>query len=202
MKKLLLVFTFVSFFSNAKGQDIADILTEEVCSCAAGNNEKNQDAQSRNMEMELGICIITSVSNHKEAVKAKYGDVLQDEDAMGKLGTDIGLKMASVCPDIFMALAEMSDDDEAPAVEEVYSTIEGRIVEVKTEQFLTVVVKDNSGRTHTLLVLTFFEGSDLLIEDKLKKNDKVSIDYLEQEFYDAKAKDFRYYKVIQGIKKI
>lgn len=51
-------------------------------------------------------------------------------------------------------------------------------------------------------MLTFFEDADLLIENKLKKNDKVSVDYWEEEFYDVKAKDFRYYKVIQGVKKI
>lgn len=203
MKKSLLVFVCLLFFSNAQSQDIADIITKDVCSCAEGKKETLQDAQSRNMEMELGICIISSVSNHKEEVAAKYGDVLQDEEAMEKLGTDVGLRMVGICPDVFMVLAEMSDlDEDSVPVEEEYSTIEGRIVEIKQEQFLTVVVKDNSGRTHTMLLLTFFEGSNLLTEDKLKKNDKVSIDYVEQEFYDVKARDFRYYKVIQGIKEI
>lgn len=202
MKKLLLVFAFVSFFNNAQSQDIANVITEEVCACAEAKKEMLEEVDSKKKEIELGICIISSVSKHKDDVAAKYGNVFDSDEAMEKLGTDVALKMAEICPDVLMTIAGMGEDDVDEVVFKEYSNIEGRIVEIKTEQFLTVVVKDNSGRNHTLLVLTFFEGSDLLIEDKLKKNDKVSIDYLEQEFYDAKSRDFRYYKVIQGIKKL
>ena len=48
------------------------------------------------------------------------------------------------------------------------------------------------------LILIFLKST----ENKIKKNDKVSVEYWEQEFYDVKAKDYRYYKVIQAIKKI
>jgi hypothetical protein len=202
MKKLLLVCAAVLFFNNAQSQDVSDTITEEVCACASGKKETLQEADSEEIKMELGLCMISSVSKHKDEVTAEYGDVLEDEEAMEKLGSDIGLNMLSICPDVFTLFAGMDDDED---VDEVifkeYSTIEGRIVEIKQEQFLTVVVKDNSGRSHTLLLLTFFEGSNLLTEGEVKKNDKVSIEYMEQEFYDVKAKDFRYYKVIQGIKK-
>lgn len=57
--------------------------------------------------------------------------------------------------------------EEIPAL-----TLEGKIIEIKPEQFLTVIVKDNSGRNHTFLVLTFFEDSNLFIENKLKKMTK------------------------------
>ncbi|KOS05372.1 hypothetical protein AM493_04490 [Flavobacterium akiainvivens] len=203
MNKLLLVFSFVLFFNSARSQDILDVITKDVCSCAESKKEVLQQANSQKLKMEIGICIISSISNHKEEVDAKYGDVLKADGGMEKLGGEVGLKMVGVCPDVLMALAESGQLDEyLEPVEEEYFTVEGRIVEIKTEQFLTVMVKDISGRNHTLLVLTFFEGSDILIEGKLKKNDKVSIEYWEQEFYDVKAKDFRYYKVIQGIKQI
>ncbi|MCY1243998.1 hypothetical protein D9M72_570460 [compost metagenome] len=128
---------------------------------------------------------------------------MEADGAMEKLGGDVGMKMAGICPDVLMSLAEMGMSEiDSTEVEQEHSTVEGRIVEIKSEQFLTVVIKDNSGRNHTMLMLTFFEDSNLLIENKLKKNDKVSVDYWEQEFYDVKAKDFRYYKVIQGIKQI
>jgi hypothetical protein len=203
MKKSLLVFAFALFFSNAQSQDILDIMAKEVCSCASGKKETLKGADSQKMQMELGLCIISSFSNHEKEVTAKYGNVMEADGAMEKLGGDVGMKMAGICPDVLMSLAEMGMSEiDSTEVEQEHSTVEGRIVEIKPEQFLTVVIKDNSGRNHTMLMLTFFEDSNLLIENKLKKNDKVSVDYWEQEFYDVKAKDFRYYKVIQGIKKI
>lgn len=203
MKKLLFVFALSLFCLNAKSQDILDVITKEVCSCANEKKEMLKDASAEKSQMQLGLCIVSSFSSHEKEVTAKYGNVMETEGAMEKLGGDVGMKMAGVCPDVLMMFADMASDDETEEVEEVPAlTIEGKIIEIKSEQFLTVVVKDNSGRNHSLMVLTFFEDSNLLIENKLKKNDKVSVEYWEQEFYDPKAKDFRYYKVIQGIKKL
>lgn len=202
MKKSLFVFVLSLFCLNAKSQDILDVITKEVCSCASEKKDMLKDAASEKVQMQLGLCIISSFSSHEKEVTAKYGNVMEAEGAMEKLGGDVGIKMASVCPDVLMMFADMESEfgeetEEIPAL-----TLEGKIIEIKPEQFLTVIVKDNSGRNHTFLVLTFFEDSNLFIENKLKKNDKVSVQYWEQEFYDAKARDFRYYKVIQGIKKI
>lgn len=198
MKKTILAFLFSLFFLNANSQDILDNVVKEVCSCATAKADQLKGLPADKLQLELGFCIITSYSNHEKELTAKYGNVMEG-DGMEKLGTDIGLKMASACPDVFRLIAGSSfEDEETQAI----STVEGQIVAVKSEQFLTIEVKDNSGRTHAMLLLTFFEGSDILTENKLKKNDKVSIDYWEQEFYDVKAKDFRNYKVIQSIKKI
>lgn len=208
MKKLVPILIFVLFLNNAHSQDILDTLTKEVCSCADAKKEKLAEANSQKRHMGLGICIassiiVSSISSHKEEVTAKYGNVMDNNEEWEKLGSDIRLKMAVICPDVLMALAETGQfDTDSEPDEDEYSTIEGRIVEIKQEQFLTVAVKDNSGRSHTMLMLMFFEGSNLLTEDKLKKNDKVLVEYFEQEFYDVKAKDFRYYKIIQGINKL
>jgi len=202
MKKTVLAFLFSLYFLNANSQDILDVIGQEVCSCTAAKAEKLKDQDPNQVQMELGFCIISSYSAHQEALVQKYGNVLQSDAAMEKLGMDVGLKMATLCPDTLMKIAESDFGSEEEEVIEKVVSIEGKIVEIKSEQFLTVVIKDNSGRSHSLLVLTFFENADVLTENKLKKNDKVSVDYWEQEFYDTKAKDFRYYKVIQGIKKI
>lgn len=201
MKKSLLAFLFSLYFVNANSQDILDIVGNEVCSCAASKVDELKAQESSKVQLELGFCIVASYSAHKEAVIQKYGDVLQSDTSMKQLGMDVGLKMASICPDVLLKLAESGFGSEDEQEEEAL-TLEGKIVEIKPEQFLTVIVKDNSGRSHSMMVLTFFKDSNLLTDMILKKNDKVSVDYWEQEFYDTKAKDFRYYKVIQGIKKI
>ncbi|WP_447637166.1 hypothetical protein [Flavobacterium microcysteis] len=203
MKKSLFVFILSLFYMNAKSQDILDVITKEVCSCANEKKEMLKNAAPKKVQMQLGLCIVSSFSSHEKEIVAKHGNLRETEGAMEKLGRDVGMKMASVCPDVFMLFADIVSEEETEEVGEVPAlTIEGKIVEIKQEQFLTIIAKDNSGRSHTFLVLTYFEDSNLLIENELKKNDKVSVEYWEQEFYDPKAKDFRYYKVIQGIKKI
>jgi len=201
MKNILLAFLFSLYFGSANSQDILEIVAKEVCSCTSSKTEKLSSGTQKNIQMELGICIMSSVAAHENEITEKYGNVLEADGAMEKLGRDVGLKMATSCPDVLMTIAN-SGIGEDEVVEEKALTVEGKVVEIKSEQFLTVVIKDNSGRSHSMLILTFFEDSNLLTENKLKKNDKVSVEYWEQEFYDAKAMDFRYYKVIQGIKKI
>lgn len=203
MKKIVFAIALSLFFLDAKSQDIVDVIAKEVCSCVNEKKESFSGANAEKIQMQLGLCIISSASKHEKEVTAKYGNAMQADGMMEKLGEDVGIKMAGICPDVFMLFADMEFDEESTETEEApVLTMEGKIVEIKPEQFLTIIVKDSSGRTHTLLMLTFFETSNLLIENKLKKNDKVSIEYWEQEFYDPKAKDFRYYKGIQGIKKI
>lgn len=200
MKKIVLTFAFTLFFLNANSQDILETVAKEVCSCVTSKSEQLKDLSGEKLQMELGVCIVSSYSSHEKDLTAKYGNVLNGEGTMEKLGRDIGFKMVTVCPDVLMSIA----GEDIPELEESteVSEIQGQVVEIKSEQFLSVVLKDASGRTHSLLMLTFFEGSNLLTESKLKKNDKVSVEYWEQEFYDVKAKDYRYYKVIQSIKKI
>ena len=199
MKKTILVFVFSIFFLNAYSQDVLETVAKEVCSCVTAKSEQMKNLPAEKFQMELGLCIVSSYSSHEKDLTAKYGDVLGGEGVMEKLGRDIGFKMVTVCPDIMMSMV----DDDIPELEEAKaSELQGQVVEIKSEQFLNVVIKDASGRTHSLIMLTFFEGANLLIESKIKKNDKVSVEYWEQEFYDVKAKDFRYYKVVQSIKKI
>ena len=66
--------------------------------------------------------------------------------------------------------------------------------------FLTIVLKEKSGRFHQLLFLNFFENAELITNGKLKPNQKIAITYNEHEFYDPKLKDYKYYKVLYSLK--
>jgi len=80
-------------------------------------------------------------------------------------------------------------------------SVEGKITEIKNEQFTTILVKDKNSRMYTFLVLNYFETANLVITNELNKNSSVVIKYSEVELYDNKAKEFRFFKVISGIEK-
>ena len=119
---------------------------------------------------------------------------------MEKFGEDIAIKMVNHCPDFIIALGSRVEDTEE-VEEEPNLFVEAVFIESKKNDFQTITIKENNGRIHTLIVLTFFEDVNLITENLIKKNEKVIVEYFEQEFYDPKVNDFRYYKVIQGIKK-
>lgn len=202
MKKffLLPLISLVFFSVSAQELDREKLLTlmaKETCECLQAKKEKIIDEDK--LKAETGFCIIASYTKHSEETKIVFGAIFEDTKKAEKLGEDVAMKMITVCPDTFKSLVETfmkEEANEAPPAEVFTPSVMGKVVEVKTSDFITLVVVDASGRKHSLLVLTHFEGANLLIENKLKKNQSVEAKYFEQEFYDPKTKDYKYFKVL------
>lgn len=202
MKKVLstalLTFSIVTVSAQQIDKEaLLNVMAKETCECLEAKKEKIVDENK--LKAETGFCIIASYTKHSEEAKAVFGPIFEDTKKAEKLGEDVAMKMITVCPDTFKSLVETFMKEEAAAEEssEVFTpSVLGKVVEVKTSDFITLVIVDASGRKHSLLVLTHFEGANLLIENKLKKNQSVEAKYFEQEFYDPKTKDYKYYKVL------
>lgn len=118
--------------------------------------------------------------------------------------------MLNYCPDYLFTLGKISTNskgsskDSLPTYNNSLPTIslECILLEIKTDQFVSLIVKDANKKQHTLLVLKYFEGVFLLLENKIKVNDKIKINYSEQELYDPLIKDFRIFKVIDSLEKM
>ena len=201
MKYIYLQIVFFISFFNIEAQELIDVVTAEVCSCSEGKKEKLSTLQGEKLEFELGLCILASYSKHTSEIKSTYGDLLVEKDKMEKFGGDIGVKMATICPDKLLYFAgNMEFDDEDTAIKS-NSIIEGKIVEIKIDQFATIVVKDKNGRVHNFLFLNYFDTASLFTNDEIKKNNSINVSYYESELYDPKNKEFRYYKIITGLEK-
>ena len=200
MKYIYLQIVFFISFFNIEAQELIDVVTAEVCSCSEGKKEKLSTLQGEKLEFELGLCILASYSKHTSEIKAIYGELLGETTNMEKFGEDIGLKMATICPETLLYFAGEIGVGEETAVKS-NSTIEGKIVEIKIEQFATIVVKDKNGRVHNFLFLNYFDTASLFTNDEIRKNDFISVNYSESEIYDPKNKEFRYYKIITGLEK-
>ncbi|POS02801.1 hypothetical protein Q361_102114 [Flavobacterium croceum DSM 17960] len=197
MKKVILIILVV-LSQNIFSQNITDTVTKEVCDCISSKSDKLKDLKGSDLELQLGLCILASYTKHQEEVKKQYGDVVGKEKAMEKLGEEIGMKMVTVCPETLMLIAGASDEF---TDNEETEQLEGKIVEIKTEQFVSILLKDKNSRTHSFLLLNYFDSASLFTENAIKKNDTVIITYQEQELYDPKSKEFRYFKVIKGLEK-
>lgn len=202
MKKILVA--IVSIFSlttySQSSEAIYDVIAKETCECINKKNIDISKSSSKEIQAQLGMCMLTSYTAHKNELKPEDRVEFGDDSGMEKLGESVALKMIDHCPNVILELGGKVNDD-APKGE-VKEKISGQFLESKSNDFVTISVKDESGRIYSLLLLTFFENSNLISDNLLKKNQKIEVEYAEQEFYDVKSKDFRLYKVLKGIKKL
>ena len=201
MKKIFLIALFILSFNSAKSQEILTTVTKEVCSCTEGKKELIKTATPEGLKLQLGLCILTSYTNHKTEIIAQYGEIMSKDGAMEKLGEDIGMKMVEVCPDVLMSIASAGgfEDSSSEAIET--KTIEGEITDIKTEQFVTIQVKDKNARIYNFTLLNYFDTASLFTANEIKKKDRIAVTYNEIELYDTKEKEFRYFKVLTKLEK-
>lgn len=202
MKKITFTLLLLLVFLNTNAQDGLEVVTKEVCSCIESKKESLKTLSASQLQTQLGLCMLASYNANESVIKVKYGDIIGDEKNMEKFGEDIGVKMITICPETLMSIAgALGEGNDDSATDAEVKSVEGKITEIKNEQFTTILVKDKNSRMYTFLVLNYFETANLVITNELNKNNSVVIKYSEVELYDNKAKEFRFFKVISGIEK-
>ncbi len=185
----------ISLAANA--QDAYQKTASETCDCI---NDLKKSGITKISDTQLGVCMIKAYTNHKsEFPKDKQFSLDDENGGFETLGAEIGLKMMDYCPEILMSFTDDEESEGASAA--TVHSLTGKITEIKTEQFVSIMVKDDNGRTHAMILLNYFASATMFTEGKVKKGDKVTVTYNEVELYDPKMKEFRYYKVIAGLTK-
>lgn len=201
---------FLMFFSTAVFAQISDAVLDSIanqtCLCLKEKNN-NTTTDRKKFQMIVGLCIIESYRKNENLVAEKDRVSISDSDGLGKIGELVGMKMVLYCPDFILKLSEMSDEEsnsneENTTKKSIFNPIEGVLLDIKTEQFVTFVFKDNKSKIHTILLLDYFDTAHLFRENQIKKNDKIRINYIEHEMYDPQIKDFRNFKVMDYLEKI
>ncbi len=182
-------------------QDIIETLANETCSCLQARKLDLDKLSGDQIENEFVTCFFANYGKHTDEVQKVEKLDFGNEEQMTKFGEKVALKMITVCPDIIMAMGRADDGNNVAAIEPQFLSVDGEITEIKTDGFVTIVVKDKNARLYNFALLNYFETASLYTNGKLKKNDKVKVSYSEMELYDTKAKEFRYYKVITGLEK-
>lgn len=199
MKKtaVLLVFLFSSLIYS---QDAYEIIAKETCECLSLKKINYESTSKEDIQKEVGLCMIQSYTSHINDFKPEEKINFDDEGGMEKMGEAVAMKMLVHCPEIIMEMGKLAQDEDKNANVET-STIDGEIQDIKTEQFVTIILKDKNGRVHNLLILDYFDTASLFTNNEIKKKDNISVSFSEVELYDPKMKEFRYFKIISKIEK-
>ena len=198
MKKIFLFFILMCF-ANTYSQVGLDLIAKETCECLDAKKVKEPKLSGDELKKDVGICIIKSYSDHKSELNSEEKEKFNDTDGMGKLGETVALKMLAFCPNMIMELGKNSKDEIADDKEDAF--ILGEVIDIQSEQFITLQVKDQNGRKYSFLLLTYFDTAPLLTNNDIKKKDKLKISYTEIELFDSKAKEFRYFKILTKLEK-
>lgn len=198
MRKIF--FALMLTASASQAQDVYDTMAIESCNCITAKRPNPETTPPAELRADFVSCFFQSFTTHMEEVNKLEKIDMGNETQMEKLGETVAMRMLSHCPNHLVALGQAIEGQEE-ASEVKYTTVQGKITEIRTEQFITLVMKDKSNRTHNLMLMDFFESASLITENKIKKNDEISATFSEIEMYDPKLKEFRYFKVLSELEK-
>lgn len=195
MKKILLLLVLVgniTFAQKLTKEQLSEKLAEKACGCA-----EKQEITKENFELTIGICLLEGISAYEKDVEKHYGkDIISNDLKMEELGYEVGKKMGLRCPVVFkFMLDDLEEDNNADEQFEV----SGKVSEIKSEQFITFIIKEDSGKTNQFILLSNFENAFLLTDKVLKVADNVDVTYYEMELFDAKLGQFISYKIVSDI---
>lgn len=219
MNKIIVVlFLFsisFSFAQNSKKDEVITKITTSLCECTSKGKIKKD-----NVKVGLGICLIEAMNSHKTELLKAYKTNKINKELIEKVGEAAGEKMLEICPEVLELImndekfvdeiiSDFSKKDTAISTEFVEEeivnedlNISGVLIESKIESYLTIVVKEDSGRINTFILLNNFDNSFLITDKVLLTNDKVKVYYYINELYDFKLNKFLTYKIITNINKL
>ncbi len=203
MKKLLTALLAVFALSEGVSQEYVEDITNDICECIENVPDSLNEQE---YSMRFGICILEKAMPYKKKLKKDF-KINLDKDITSesrKLGELFGIKMASACPSVLMEATKLMGldnyDEEIVETSEVVKTIEGLVTKIDNSPFVTLSVKDESGKTTKLVWLTFIQ-SEMELTDEYNSlfGKSIEVSYIEQEFFDPKIEEYRNFKVISKI---
>lgn len=198
MKKGLLIIA-VMFGMNVVAQTEKQLtkVTNSTCECL---QDKDIESGDMNMlQMELGICMLAAMGENNISIDVNNPSEIES------FGEKVGMQLAYSCPKFLEIIGEMAEEDpdmlndiidarDQPSLE----ISSGVVSEVKSDDFVTLKIRNISGKKETFFWMQHFEGSSLLENDGsaiLQKN--VYIEYETIEVYSPKLEDYIDFKMIR-----
>lgn len=194
---LLTAFLFAISF-DVKAQDYTNTIADETCGCI---NTLVNSGEKQNLDFRLGACLIKAAEPYQKQLKKDYGiDFANITDNAEKLGEVLGVKLAARCPDTFMAIMQLMEENKKGDMAVTEKLFEGTVTGVNDQQFIVITVKDESGKSSNFYWLSFF-NSDLNLNSGYKniKDKKVKVAYKEEEYFDPRINEYKKFNVITSM---
>lgn len=196
MRKILLLLLFISFInSKVYSQDYMDEICKKTCDCIENISDT---IERESYEMQMGLCMINAAMPYKKQLKKDHKINMDDiGNEAEKLGTLIGIRMASICPKSLMKFSENSENNKEDTEQH---SVEGLITKIEFDPFIVFTLKDEKGKSIKYHWLTFIETKiDLQNKYNTLTNKNVKITYTTTDFFDPKIQEYRQFNIIKTL---
>jgi len=192
----VLAVAFVLLAGKSFSQDYLTTITQKSCECL---DKVSSDLAPDDFNLQLGLCIIEAASPYKKQLKKDhdidFNNIETDGEKLGKL---IGIKMVSVCPNIFGKITKLAGKDDEP--EQTSESANGIVTKIESDFFVVFSIKDDAGKVSKYYWLTFVESeTDLVASYSTLMGKRVAITYESLEFFDPRIKEYRPLQILKSI---
>jgi len=194
--KYTLFFLFLLLLSvKSFSQEYMDKIASKSCACVEAVPDS---LETRKFNMQFGLCMFEAAMPYSKQLKKDYGIDLERIDTEGeKLGRLIGVKMASVCPNILVKISERVKGKSEGTTEQ---TVKGTVTKIEKDFFVVFTVKDESGKSGKYYWLSYIKTDSDLVTTYGQLIDKpVEIVAEARELFDPKIEEYRQFLVIKKI---
>lgn len=198
MKKIILLPALLLLLvCSAQAQTYMDDIAKKSCDCVA---KVNPNLKGNEFNMALGVCIIDAAMPYKKQLKKDYGVDMDRIDVEGeKLGSIIGVRMVSFCPDAMVAITSKTEEAAATEESDVLTT-SGLVTKIEKDFFVVFHVKDDEGKTSKYYWISPVESDlDITSEYESLVGRKVELYYNGENLFDPRIAEYRQYFVIVGL---
>lgn len=194
----LLLTACFTFSANAQTFDKKEFLKEAaeyVCDCF-----EEKEGGELAPDMAVGFCMITYLQDNPVKAKMAFGDYeLTDVEAMTRIGEELGVAMAGVCPTILIKLA--GEEEAATAAETAdESQMVGKLLSVDFGEKTIITLQKENGQVVKFYWLEYFQGADVMAGPNQPKGQNVVISYRSVDIFSGTDKEYYTRRVVTGLK--
>ena len=192
---LLLIFLISSIFSFS--QDYIEEIAKISCECG---DTIPRDQTVEAIKMRFGFCIIDASAPYETELLRDYDidlSKINEGDHGKRLGMIVAMKMAVICSEMLTSLVADYDDE---VYEEGYFEANGTVSSIEEEPFVCFTIKDEAGRKQKFYWLSYVE-SEMNLEKTFQSliGREVYFEYVVQDIFDARIKEYRNINILVNI---
>lgn len=211
MKKLaIVILLLVGIGREIRGQNLTDLLVEDLCTCVS--EEVSEDADAETIKMELGLCMINITTGKTQEIEEELGINLSSKDGFREFGEKIGGVLALKCEKFVDLLFQAKEGEASLADEALREQERGQEETARTfsQQYTGKVTRFSGGNILVLTVdgeegeeeffcLEEFHGVGIVKFQKDLIGKEVIIEYIPRNLFNPETFEFENQNVLSSI---
>jgi len=201
MKKFFFAFTLLvsCLWAASQTKTTKDVLLDTLCKCITAKKDELKNASPNDIQKEVMSCFMSDGLELLMKYAQEKKVTMTDQQAMQKLGNEIGMELAKKCP-AMMQLAinsAIADTSEGSGISKIVSEGEtsetqGTIVSLNTTEFpASIQLKQKSGTVKKVyLVSEFYTDDDNFYNTGYLPGKKVVAEISSQKIFIPSKKKF------------